>query len=164
MESTALRLISGYTGSTELQIQLSRYLTEPKNPNSIVSVESEELNRLLILTLARSMHITGTGNDPVAGGWCKDLLSVIMQNTPHCWSEHTRSSFPHVIADFFEKQTYHKENKTLLKKTVEEEYRNFKTMTNDNDIINHFTNNQLFLCLLYKIILEGNGIPPVAYK
>lgn len=129
-----------------------------------MSVESEELNRLLILTLARSMHITGTGNDPIAGGWCKDLLSVIMQNTPHCWSEHTRSSFPTVIADFFSQQTYQRENKTLLKKTVEEEYRNYKTMTNDNDIINHFTNNQLFLCLLYKIILEGNGIPPVAYK
>jgi mediator of RNA polymerase II transcription subunit 23 len=38
---------------------LSRFLSEPK---TLVSAESEELNRALVLTLARSMHVTGTGN------------------------------------------------------------------------------------------------------
>lgn len=57
VESTALRLITGL-GSAEVQPQLSRFLNEPK---TLVSAESEELNRALVLTLARSMHVTGTG-------------------------------------------------------------------------------------------------------
>lgn len=56
VESTALRLITGL-GSGEVQSQLSKFLNEPK---TIVSAESEELNRALVLTLARSMHITGS--------------------------------------------------------------------------------------------------------
>lgn len=64
-----------------MQAQLSRYVNEPKAPGNIVSAESEELNRALILTLARSMQITGTGNDPQST-WCKDLLTSIMTNTP----------------------------------------------------------------------------------
>lgn len=60
VETTALRLISGL-GSAEVQPQLSRYFTDPKQSGTIISAESEELNRALILTIARSMHITGTG-------------------------------------------------------------------------------------------------------
>lgn len=60
VETTALRLITGL-GSAEVQPQLSRYFTDPKIPGSVVWAESEELNRALILTIARSMHITGTG-------------------------------------------------------------------------------------------------------
>lgn len=58
MESTALRLITGL-GSSEVQPQLSRSFAEPK---PLVSVESEELNRALVLTLARAIHVTGTNN------------------------------------------------------------------------------------------------------
>lgn len=60
VESTALRLITGL-GLAEIQPQFARYYTEPKLPGSAVSLESEELNRALILTIARSMHITGSG-------------------------------------------------------------------------------------------------------
>lgn len=42
-----------------MQPQFSRFLSEPK---TLISAESEELNRALVLTLARSMHVTGTGN------------------------------------------------------------------------------------------------------
>lgn len=57
VESTALRLITGL-GSNEIQPQLSKVFKEPKGPN-FLSVDSEELNRALVLTLARAMHITG---------------------------------------------------------------------------------------------------------
>lgn len=89
VESTALRLITGLDW-----IQLGRFLTEPKNLQSIVSVESEELNRVLILTLARSIHITGAGGSETIGNtsgsgnlsYLKDLLNTIMANTPHTWN------------------------------------------------------------------------------
>ncbi|XP_053676099.1 mediator of RNA polymerase II transcription subunit 23 [Anopheles nili] len=166
VESTALRLIIGL-GSVEVQAQLSRYVSEPKPPGNIVSGESEELNRALILTLARSMHITGTGNDPQSSAWCKDLLQNIMLNTPHAWPQHTLFCFPPVLNEFFMQHNIPKESKQLLKKTVDEEYRNWASMTNENDIIAHFgmtVNPPLFLCLVFKMIIETDGISPVAYK
>ena len=57
VESTALRLIMGL-GSGEVQPQLSRVFSEPKTL-TLLSSESEELNRALVLTLARSLHVTG---------------------------------------------------------------------------------------------------------
>lgn len=51
VESTALRLIQGLA-STEVQSQISRYYSESKMSGSVVSSESEELNRALILTVS----------------------------------------------------------------------------------------------------------------
>lgn len=111
VESTALRLITGL-GSAEVQPQLSRFLGEPK---TLVSAESEELNRALVLTLARSMHVTGTGADPLSGAWCKELLTTVMQNTPHNWANHTLQSFPPVLNEFFIQNSVPKANKQQLK-------------------------------------------------
>ena len=55
LESTALRIISGL-GNSEIQAQLARFINEPK---SIVSSDSEELNRALVLNIVRALHITG---------------------------------------------------------------------------------------------------------
>ena len=57
MESTALRLITSL-GSAEVQPQLSRLFSEPKSI-TLLSGESEELNRVMVLTLARALHVTG---------------------------------------------------------------------------------------------------------
>lgn len=101
VESTALRLITGL-GSAEVQPQLSRFLSESgKTTGSVLSIECEELNRALILTLARSMHITGTGNDSQSGLWCKELLTTIIQHTPHSWAQHTSQCFPTSLKEFF---------------------------------------------------------------
>ena len=57
VESTALRLIMGL-GSLEVHPQLSRVYSE-QNKTVLISNDSEELNRALVLTLARAMHVTG---------------------------------------------------------------------------------------------------------
>ncbi|KAG8123844.1 putative Mediator of RNA polymerase II transcription subunit 23-like protein [Naja naja] len=92
VESTALRLITAL-GSSEVQPQFTRFLNEPK---TVLSAESEELNRALILTLARATHVTDffTGSDSIQGTWCKDILQTIMSFTPHNWATHTLSCFP----------------------------------------------------------------------
>lgn len=117
VESTALRLITAL-GSSEVQPQFTRFLSDPK---TVLSAESEELNRALILTLARATHVTGitgwthspllpafptssnltsvrvdffTGSDSIHGTWCKDILQTIMNFTPHNWASHTLSCFP----------------------------------------------------------------------
>jgi mediator of RNA polymerase II transcription subunit 23 len=90
-----------------------------------------------------------------------------MQSTPHSWAQHTLQCFPTVLSDFFTQHNALKENKQLLKKSVEEEYRNFVSMSNENDIIAHFgvaATPPYFLCLLFKMIYETEGISAVAYK
>ncbi|KAH6922410.1 hypothetical protein HPB50_013523 [Hyalomma asiaticum] len=161
VESTALKLITGL-GSTEVQPQLSRFQTEPK---SLLSSESEELNKALILTLARAIHITGS--ETLSMVWCKELLTTAMQSTPHSWSSLTLLSFPQSLAEFFQQHQAQRENKAQLKRSVEEEYRKWKTMSNENDIIAHFSQQgtpHLFLCLLWKMLLENDRISPLAYK
>jgi len=162
-ESTALRLITSI-GSAEFQPQFSRYFND-KSPGAVASNESEELNRVLILTLARSMHVHGGGDE--MQGWCKDFLSNIMQHTPHSWPMQSLACFPSALNEYFTQNNQPPENKQQLKKAVEEEYRTWTSMTNENDIIAHFlrpTTNPLFLCLLFKIIWETENISPVAYK
>lgn len=161
VESTALKLIAGL-GSAEVQPQLSRFQTEPK---PLLSGESEELNKVLILTLARAIHITGS--ETLSVGWCREILSTIMQQTPHSWSSFTLQCFPPLLSEFFQQYQVNKENKAQLKRSVEEEYRKWKTMSNENDIISHFSlqgSSPLFLCLLWKMLLENDRISPLAYK
>lgn len=69
VESTALRLITAL-GSSEVQPQFTRFLNDPK---TVLSAESEELNRALILTLARATHVTGNTHC----GFTYLLLSVL---------------------------------------------------------------------------------------
>ncbi|XP_065744600.1 mediator of RNA polymerase II transcription subunit 23 isoform X6 [Phocoena phocoena] len=165
VESTALRLITAL-GSSEVQPQFTRFLSDPK---TVLSAESEELNRALILTLARATHVTDffTGSDSIQGTWCKDILQTIMSFTPHNWASHTLSCFPGPLQAFFKQNNVPQESRFNLKKNVEEEYRKWKSMTNENDIITHFSAQRsppLFLCLLWKMLLETDHINQIGYR
>ncbi|ROL44013.1 Mediator of RNA polymerase II transcription subunit 23 [Anabarilius grahami] len=165
VESTALRLITAL-GSSEVQPQFTRFLNDPK---TVLSAESEELNRALILTLARATHVTDffTGSDSIQGTWCKDILQTIMNFTPHNWASHTLSCFPAPLQAFFKQNNVPQESRFNLKKNVEEEYRKWKSMTNENDIITHFSmqgSPPLFLCLLWKMLLETDHINQIGFR
>jgi mediator of RNA polymerase II transcription subunit 23 len=163
MENTALKLILGLSSAEVLSIpQYSRFQNEPK---SLLSTESEELNKALVLTLARAIHVTGS--ETLSASWIKEILSSIMQNTPISWSSFTLLCFPNVISEFYQQFPVQKENKAQLKRSVEEEYRKWKTMSNENDMLKHFSLQEtppLFLCLLWKMLLENDRINPIAYK
>uniref|UniRef100_A0A3B3WQX8 Mediator of RNA polymerase II transcription subunit 23 n=1 Tax=Poecilia mexicana TaxID=48701 RepID=A0A3B3WQX8_9TELE len=165
VESTALRLITAL-GSSEVQPQFTRFLNDPK---TVLSAESEELNRALILTLARATHVTDffTGSDSIHGTWCKDILQTIMSFTPHNWASHTLSCFPAPLQAFFKQNNVPQESRFNLKKNVEEEYRKWKSMANENDIITHFSmqgSPPLFLCLLWKMLLETDRINQIGFR
>lgn len=133
----------------------------------MVSSDSEELNRVLVLTLSRSMIITGMENETTGNGnlaYLMDLLQVIMKNTPHNWPSHTKQSFPKVLSDFYATHNLTVEDKQQVKKSIEEEYRNWLSMTNENDIIAYFSQTTTFLCLLFKMISDTGEPSPVAYK
>uniref|UniRef100_A0A3Q1H7L4 Mediator of RNA polymerase II transcription subunit 23 n=1 Tax=Acanthochromis polyacanthus TaxID=80966 RepID=A0A3Q1H7L4_9TELE len=165
VESTALRLITAL-GSSEVQPQFTRFLNDPK---TVLSAESEELNRALILTLARATHVTDffTGSDSIHGTWCKDILQTIINFTPHNWASHTLSCFPAPLQAFFKQNNVPQESRFNLKKNVEEEYRKWKSMANENDIITHFSmqgSPPLFLCLLWKMLLETDHINQIGFR
>ncbi|OXB72551.1 UNVERIFIED_CONTAM: hypothetical protein H355_000225 [Colinus virginianus] len=135
VESTALRLITAL-GSSEVQPQFTRFLSDPK---TVLSAESEELNRALILTLARATHVTGS------------------------WSYYNLLFFQ----VFFKQNNVPQESRFNLKKNVEEEYRKWKSMTNENEIITRFSvqgSPPLFLCLLWKMLLETDHINQIGYR
>lgn len=113
------------------------------------------------------MIITGMENETTGNGnlsYLMDLLQVIMKNTPHNWPAHTKQSFPKVIADFYASQNLPVEDKQQVKKAIEEEYRNWLSMTNENDIVTYFSQTPTFLCLLFKMISDTGEPSPVAYK
>lgn len=81
------------------------------------------------------------------------------------------SSWSHYILLFF--QVFFKQNNVPqesrfnLKKNVEEEYRKWKSMTNENEIITRFSvqgSPPLFLCLLWKMLLETDHINQIGYR
>ncbi|XP_037789098.1 mediator of RNA polymerase II transcription subunit 23-like isoform X2 [Penaeus monodon] len=169
MESVALRLITGL-GNSEVMPSLTRFFSPDTKPN-LISTDSEELNRVLVLTMARAMHVTGKECCDTTGEsarWCVDFLKVVMTHTPHTWANHTIQCFPPVIADFYHQYAAPRENMQTLKKAVEEEYRKWMSMSNETDIIAHFSlqhnTSPLFLCLLFKMVLDNDRVPPIAYK
>lgn len=98
-------------------------------------------------------------------------MTTIVQSTPHAWAPHTLECFPKALGDFFTQHAVPKENKQQLKKAVEEEYRKWTSMNNENDIMAHFGvagAPPLFLCLLWKMLLDTepprDRISPIAYK
>ena len=164
VESTALRLIMGL-GSAEVQPQLSRIFNENKNPPVFLSQDSEELNRVLVLTLARAMHVTGS--ESFSTNWCKDILASIMQSTPHAWPSYTSACFPSSLNEYFHQNPIPATDKAAQKRNVESEYKKWRSMANENDIIAHFSMQgtpTLFLCIIWKSLLDDNRIMPTAYK
>ena len=132
--------------------------------NTILYGDSEELNRVVVLTLARSIHVSGL--EPQSAPWVKETLNNIMQKTPHSWPSHTLQNFPPILQEFFKENPGPKEDKNQLSQKVEEEYKTWTSMTNEQDRIQHFSsaNNSLFLCVIWKMVLETDHISPVAYK
>lgn len=114
-----------------------------------------------------------------------------MNFTPHNWASHTLSCFPaplqvlftragispqtrciktfslSVSQAFFKQNNVPQESRFNLKKNVEEEYRKWKSMANENDIITHFSmqgSPPLFLCLLWKMLLETDHINQIGFR
>ncbi|XP_063877362.1 mediator of RNA polymerase II transcription subunit 23-like [Scylla paramamosain] len=166
MESVALRLITGL-GNSEVMPSLTRYTFCSDTKPTLISTDSEELNRVLVLTMARAIHVTGCDSSGDSARWCVDFLKSVMAQTSHTWANHTLQCLPPVIAEFYHQCAAPRENMHTLKKAVEEEYRKWKSMSNENDIIAHFSlqhSTSLFLCLIFKMVLDTDRVPNIAYK
>ncbi|CAB4012225.1 Mediator of RNA polymerase II transcription subunit 23 [Paramuricea clavata] len=119
LESTAFRLIQGLENHV-----VESYFTKHE-ANVLVSSESEELNRIFVLNIARAMHISGT--EQHSSQWYESIFKTIVEKTPMNWSKHTLEHFPYSIQQFFTQHTAPMESKPALKQRVEQEYNKFKS-------------------------------------
>lgn len=172
VESTALRMIMALLNA-DVKAQLTRVTTN-NDPKLIISKDSEEFNRVLVLTIARSLRITGG----IHGAWCTDILKAIMEATPHTWAMHTLKCFPRNLQEFYMSVNVKVTNKETLKSNVEAEYCKWANILGRNpnrpvdqsmeqEAINQFTmvnSPPLFLCLLWKVLASGLELAPVCYS
>lgn len=168
MEATELKLLLGLSNYEALNMPITntRHPSDTKSVKHMINGDSEELNKVLVLVLARSTHITAS--EHVTASFLEDILSDINKVTPLSWSNSTLSFFPSIINDFFSKNNNSKEtDKAQLKPAVEEEYRKWKAMGNEANLLSHFTQPNappLFICVLWKMLLENDHLNPIVYK
>ena len=165
MESCILRLITGL-GNAEITVPRNQGQNQGQvqRTTSVLYGESEELNRVVVLTLARAIHIHGY--EQQSTGYFKDILASIMNKTPHYWPTHTLIDFPPILKDFYNEHQVQPDSKEALKTSVNEEYSTWNSMADESNKIQHFSsaNNSLFLCVLWKVLFNTEQLPSVAYK
>lgn len=168
IENTTLKILLGLN-STEF-LNLPNLIQHRGNESalSFLPSDSEELIKIFVLTLARAFHVTGS--ETLSAAWVNEMLTgvKVFLNTNLSWPEFTLKCFPSVIAKFYQEMAKPKEpTKEQLKQSVEEDFRKWKSMSNEGAIIKHFTSKgppSLFYCLLYKLLLDNEPISLVAYK
>lgn len=51
-----------------------------------------------------------------------------------------------------------------MKKLVDEEYRNWISLTNEAEAVAQGSNSPLFLCLVFRMLLEADNVNPYVLK
>lgn len=77
--------------------------------------------------LLKFCFVTFEGVDSFSSTWPREILNQIMANTPHNWSPNTLANFPPSLAEFFQSQPQHRDDKNTLKRNVEAEYKKWKS-------------------------------------
>lgn len=168
IEATELKLLLGLSDYEALEVpgMSTKYHNDAKNAKHIVNSDSEELNKVLVIVLAQATHRTAT--EHVTAGFLDGILTEVNKVTPLNWSSSTLAFFPAMMRDFFSRNASIKENDCAqLRPAVEEEYRKWEAMSNDNSLLSHFSQPNappLFICVLWKMLLDNDGLNPVVYR
>jgi mediator of RNA polymerase II transcription subunit 23 len=89
---------------------------------TVFTKESEEINKVFILCIARSFIVTGllervnleikrifpssfSGSESMPVPWCTEFLSNILQITPHAWSASTLEAMPTFMSEWYRAHT-----------------------------------------------------------
>ncbi len=104
VETASLRLITSLSNA-EITAQRATPGGNPRGDSGVqkhtqvMYGDSEELNKVVVLSLARGIHINGL--EQSSPGWVKEMLTQIMAKTPHNWPPHTLDTFPQILKDFY---------------------------------------------------------------
>lgn len=167
MEFTELKLLLSLSNYEALNMPVtSRHPNDPKTTKHMINSDSEELNKILVLILARSTQLTAS--EHVTASFLEDILTDINKVTPLSWSSSTLIFFPNTMRDFFSRNGAMKEiDLGQLKSAVDEEYRKWKAINDDNNLLAQFSSPSappLFICVLWRILVDGECMTPVVYR
>lgn len=168
MESTELKLLMSLTNNEALNMPVStRHPNDAKATKHMINGDSEELNKILVLILARSTQLTAS--EHVTGGFLEDILTDINKVTPLAWSSSTLNFFPSIIKDFFTRNAVviKDSDRAQLRPTVDEEYRKWKAINNDANLMAQFSQPNappMFICILWKMLVDNGGMSPIVYR
>jgi mediator of RNA polymerase II transcription subunit 23 len=161
-ENTTLRLIQGLS-SPEFLLQLAKlYASDPK---PLLSQESEELNRVFVCVLAKSMHISNLDTT----NWLESFMRAVFTAAPQSWPEATSRFFPASLRQLCT-ALHTADYKVALVSKAEEEYRKFNVArgkANERELIQTYTDSEsasLFLCVLWQQLLETGTLSSTCIK
>lgn len=100
--------------------------------------------------------------------WAVDIIGN-MKNTLNLnlsWPEFTMNCLPRQVSKFYQDNCRPQaSSKDDFLQAVEEEYRKWKGITNEGDLVIHFSApGALFYCVLYKLALDSEPITPIVYQ
>jgi len=179
VQSTMLKLLSSFSGSDFYELLNSIYASSKHAPKYFINPDSEEINKAIVILIARAIHLTSSDLFPLENKEKDDalrsLLREIMKTTPIYFHSYAIDSFPKVIQDFFikeqsqtNKETYHvdssnKNYKLVLKKKVEDDYKRFLDCRHETQAQAIFQNNPIsahtLLCILFNLLQDESAKP-----
>ena len=138
----------------DLNVHLSK-LGNGQVSQKMVSSCSEELNKVFVLTIARTFHVSGNKNN---NNWLNLLMTNILKATPHTWSSYTLKHFPPCLTTYYNNNT--DTNQQQLYNTVNDELSRLHGNTGlkykEHDPSN------LFLCLMLRLTMDQDKLPGYA--
>ena len=171
-----LKLLTSFTGSDHYELLNSILASSKHGPKYFINPDSEEINKALIIVIARAIVLTSADLHPLENkdkdDVLKNLLREILKTTPLYFADHVIDTFPKVLNDFFlvEQQQLKQERiyvdssnesyKKLLKKKVDDDYVKFMETRGDTSSQLSFQNNQspiplnTTICMLFRLLID----------
>jgi mediator of RNA polymerase II transcription subunit 23 len=132
--------------------------------------DSEELNRVLVMSLAQAVKVTGCLPDnPPHGNWLEIVMRMVNSVTPLFWSQQALQLFPPSLIAYTQhgNQGNPADKKVRFIKRVEDEYRKWMSLPNEGELVRIFREtdaSEVFLCVLFKHYLTTGIIKPIAFR
>lgn len=117
--------------------------------HKIEPTDNEEMNRVIIYSLARTVHMGGAEGSSNN----QDFIKQLLKKTPLFWSSQTQECFPHPISDnLHSSKPMQSESTQSLMHYVDIELNRWKSGAGDFKSWIDESAQPYFLCVLYRLI------------
>lgn len=104
VQSAMLKLLASFSGSDFYELLNSIYASSKHAPKYFVNPDSEEINKAIVMLIARAIHLTSADLSPLENKEKDDalrsLLRDIMKSTPVYFHAYVLETFPKVSSHF----------------------------------------------------------------
>eukprot|EP00118_Oscarella_pearsei_P007886 m.39613 g.39613 ORF g.39613 m.39613 type:complete len:1383 (+) comp32771_c0_seq5:3-4151(+) len=167
IETAALKFLMSLI-TPDFPSQLLKLLSDQRrmSTNQLLSPYMEELNKVFVLTLAKSTRIAGLEGPVVS--WIESIMKAVQNMTPHSWPAFVTDKMPSTLrncyANLHQLPPSPLEQKPLLLGTVAEDWTKWKSQGVDEAYFSKEGGTSTFLCILWKMLVEESKILPNVYR